>query len=307
MEKIIVPDNYDYVGVYITNKCHLRCPYCITEHFDAEYKEKHRELLSAEQWVTHLNRFVLPEDVPITLQGGEPFVFKNIWHFLENMEHPVDIMTALPDWVTKEKFLALKTLGWNKREAPYPTIRVSWHKGQNDFRDLIPRIAELQTLLSIGLYYIEHPGYEINEIEELKAMANDYGIELRSKEFLGEWEGEHLGTYRYQGASNGKVLAVPVMCKNSVVPIGPNGNIYRCHSDQYFEREDLALGNVTDQSFAFPEQHQFCSNYGLCSECDVKVKTNHYQQYGYTSVDIQFLNEEDEAKYVRQPAKSLNC
>jgi hypothetical protein len=29
-----------------------------------------------------------------------------------------------------------------------------------------------------------------------------------------------------------------------------------------------------------------CKVFGLCSECDVKIKNNHDQKFGYTSVDI---------------------
>ena len=40
-----------------------------------------------------------------------------------------------------------------------------------------------------------------------------------------------------------------------------------------------------------PPEHLPCDNFGLCSECDVKIKNNHYQQFGYTSVDIRFADE----------------
>jgi len=34
LSKITIPENYDYVGVYLTDKCHLNCDYCITKHHD---------------------------------------------------------------------------------------------------------------------------------------------------------------------------------------------------------------------------------------------------------------------------------
>jgi len=286
MNKITVPENYDYVGIYLTDKCHLACPYCLTSHHGSKFLKKGIKNLDPLQWVEALNRLVLPKDVPISFQGGEPFMYQGIWEVLDNITHKVDIMTALPPFLRRQDFLALKTLEWNKRQAPYPTIRVSYHKGQNDYKDLVGRIAELQDILSIGLYYLTHPDQGQEEIAEIKDYAKKYGVELRLKDFLGNHNGKVYGEFLYPDSILGKKKGIRVFCKNTVVPVAPNGDIYLCHSDLYFNRKERALGNLLDASFEFPDEHLPCDNYGLCSECDVKVKTNHYQQYGYTSVDI---------------------
>ncbi len=290
MDKIAVPSDYDYVGVYLTDKCHLSCPYCITKHHGASYGTQELGRLTAVEWIKGLNRLELPKDVPLTLQGGEPFLYKEIWEILENVRHKIDILTALPPFLDKKHFLKLKTLEWNKRETPYPTIRVSYHKGQHSFEELIKRLAELQEIVSIGLYYLDHPGYAPEEFEQVKEYADRCGVELRKKEFLGWWDGNLYGTFLYEDAVAGWKKGIGTLCKNTVVPIGPDGTICRCHSDLYFNRRDLALGNILDESLEFPTEHLDCENYGLCSECDVKVKTNHYQIYGYTSVKIKFLD-----------------
>ncbi|MDO8488608.1 MAG: hypothetical protein Q7S42_00635 [Candidatus Omnitrophota bacterium] len=293
IKNIIVPQDYDYVGVYLTDKCFLKCPYCLTSHHGASFIGREGSIhLSEEEWLKGFNRLVLPKDVPITLQGGEPFLYKGIWDILENIEHKVDIMTALPPFLTRGHFLKLKTLAWNKRPALYPTIRVSFHKGQNDFKELVGRIAQLNDILSIGLYYLNHPSICEEEIIGMKAYAKDKGVEFRSKEFLGVYDGKPYGTVKFPLAASGRRTGIKVMCKNTVAPIAPNGDIYLCHSDLYFNRKDRALGNILDESFKFPQKHIDCLNFGLCSECDVKIKTNHYQQFGYTSIDIRFSKDE---------------
>ena len=289
MKKIQLPSDYDYVGVYLTDKCFLKCPYCITSHHGSAFISRPGTVhLSPQDWVRGLNRLVLPKDVPVSLQGGEPFLYKGIWEILENVEHKIDIMTALPPFLTREHFLKLKTLSWNQRSAPYPTIRVSYHKGQNDFKELVERIAKLNDILSIGLYYLSHPAVSEQEVVEMKAYASAKGVEFRLKEFLGVHDGKRYGTIKYPEAVAGHLAGIRVACKNTVMPVAPNGDIYLCHSDLYFNRRDRALGNITDQEFVFPDKHLPCDNYGLCSECDVKIKNNHYQQFGYTSVDIKF-------------------
>lgn len=290
MKRVKVPDGYDYIGVYLTNRCHLGCDYCITGHHHAAFgtngDRSDWAMLKPWQWIEGLNRLELPKDVPVTLQGGEPFLYKGIWDILENINHKVDILTALPPFLNREHFLKLKTLDWNRREAPYPTIRVSYHKGQNDYKELIGRIAQLNDIVSIGLFYLEHPGYLREEIEAIEKLAAQYHVELRKKEFLGKWNGRQYGTLKYEGAACGEKAGINVQCKNTVVPVGPDGSIFRCHSDLYFKRVDLAIGNILDEEFHFPTGYLWCENYGLCNECDIKIKNNHYQQFGYTSVDI---------------------
>lgn len=293
MNQIQVPPNYDYVGVYLTDKCFLKCPYCITSHHGSAFLGKRSQAhLSASEWITGLNRFVLPKDVPISLQGGEPFLHPGIWEILERIDHKVDIMTALPPFLTRQHFLKLKTLEWNRRPAPYPTIRVSYHKGQNDFSELVDRIADLNDILSIGLYYLTHPAVSGDEIEDMKRYASVKGVELRAKDFLGLHDGKMHGQLKYPGAVDGRPQGITVHCKNTVVPVAPDGNIYLCHSDLYFGRTSRALGNILDGHFEFPAAHLPCPHFGLCSECDVKIKNNHYQQFGYTSVDIHFEKSE---------------
>ncbi len=292
MKKIVIPSEYDYVGIYLTDKCFLKCPYCITSHHGSSFLGKKDAVhLSAEAWVRGMNRLLLPKDVPISLQGGEPFLYKGIWEILGQVEHKVDIMTALPPFLTREHFLKLKTLAWNQRQAPYPTIRVSFHKGQNDFKELVERIAGLNDILSIGLYYLTHPSVSQEEIGWMKTYAKDKGVELRAKDFLGLYDGKMYGALKYPGAVDGKRQGIMVHCKNTVVPVAPDGMIYLCHSDLYFNRRERALGNIIDEQFEFPTGHLPCPHFGLCSECDVKIKNNHYQQFGYTSVDIRFADE----------------
>ena len=284
-EKVVIPESYDYIGIYLTNRCHLNCDYCITAHHGSGFKDRRAEYLTPEQWIKSLNRLVLPIDVPITLQGGEPFLYTGIWEILEGIKHKVDILTALPPFLKKEHFDKLKTLKWNKRKAPYPTIRVSYHKGQHNYRKLVRRIAELQDMLSIGLFFLGHPSYK-EEFTEVKQFAKEFDVEVRRKQFLGYWNGKLYGTFKYEDACAGTKKGIRVKCKNTVVPIAPNGDIYRCHSDLYFRRQSLKLGSILDKELKIKSKYYNCDNYGTCSECDVKIKTNRYQIYGYTSVDI---------------------
>jgi len=287
LSEVRLPTETDYIGIYLTNKCFLACPYCITNQADAFINARVYQQLTPEAWIAGLNRLNLPAGIPVTLEGGEPFLYKGIWSLLENIRHKVDILTALPPQVTPEKFKGLKTLDWNRRPSPYPTIRVSYHHGQNDYHELIKRIRELQEVVSIGLYHIEHPDYP-ELTEEIRSEARQAGIEFRTKAFLGEWQGKLYGQYKYPDACVGKTMRPHVLCRNSVFPIAPNGDIYRCHGDLYSAFAGGVIGNLTDAQLKMEFQYRDCDHYGTCSPCDAKIKTNHLQQFGYTSIDVKF-------------------
>jgi len=290
LPEVILPSDTDYIGVYLTNRCFLSCEYCITNHSNKYINIKGQEELKPAQWIAALNRLKLPNGVPLTFQGGEPFLYKGIWELLNNIHHKVDILTALPPSLTLKQFQALKTLDWNKRDAPYPTIRVSYHHGQNDYRKLIDRIVEFQKILSIGLFHIEHPSY-FGLADEIRAYAKEKGVEFRTKIFLGEWQGKIYGRYKYPDACLGRVLGKKVKCRNTVLPIAPDATVYRCHSDLYASRKEVAVGNLLDPDLKIKHLHRNCAYYGDCSPCDIKVKTNHLQQDGFCSTDIIFDNE----------------
>jgi len=42
------------------------------------------------------------------------------------------------------------------------------------------------------------------------------------------------------------------------------------------------------------DEYRDCKFYGDCNPCDIKVKTNRFQQSGHTSVDIINIRELDE-------------
>jgi len=79
-------------------------------------------------------------------------------------------------------------------------------------------------------------------------------------------------------------LSKKVLCRTTELIIGPNGNIYRCHSDLYANRKPI--GNLLDSDFEIEDKFRECDFYGHCNPCDIKIKTNRFQQFGHTSVKI---------------------
>lgn len=174
-----------------------------------------------------------------------------------------------------EEFARKIPPGRLKREAPYASIRVSFHPATMDLDSTIQRVLYLQERgYSIGVWIVDYP-YDML-IRAYQKLFQSHGIDCRLKEYL---DGKTHGTYRYmelQGKKN-------VLCRPSELLLAPDGSIHRCHGDLYGNRP--AIGNITQRDVQLRSGYTPCKRVD-CTSCDVKIKTNRFQEYGHCAVDI---------------------
>lgn len=277
---IRVVKRYNYIAAFLTLACNLRCSYCINEFGG---RTRRRKLMSGADWVRGLNRLVSRRDLPVTLQGGEPSLHRGFYQILRELrpDLAIDVLTNLQFDV--DRFMAEVPPDRIKRDAPYASIRVSYHP---ETMDLAKLKAKVLTLLgngySVGIWAVEHPTNRA-EIRKAQAECRRAGIDFRTKEFLGVHDGKLYGTYLYPEAISGEI-GPPVMCRTSELLIGPSGHVYRCHSDLYADRSPI--GHILDEDFRIRDVYRPCACFGLCNPCDIKVKTDRFQRFGHTSVQI---------------------
>ena len=276
-------ESYNYIGVFLTFVCNLQCSYCINYFKQDIIKRKD---ISGKDWVKGLNRIISRDDLPVTLQGGEPSLHPDFIYIVNNLkpELDIDILTNLEFDV--EEFIKKVNPDRVKRKTPYASIRVSYHPEQMDLDEIIRKtLRMLEANFSIGIWGIIHPKYE-KMILEAQGRCQELGIDFRTKDFLGEYNDKLYGIYKYAGACERKFKR-KVLCKTTELIIGPDGYIYRCHSDLYGNR--IPIGHILDEDFKIIDEYRVCQCFGYCNPCDVKIKTNRFQQYGHTSVDIQLI------------------
>jgi len=277
---IIIPPHYNYIGVFLTLACNLRCSYCINLFGEEGPPKKH---LTGPEWVEGLNRIVSRPDLPVTLQGGEPSLHKGFIHIINNLkpELPIDILTNLQFDV--DEFIDQVDPERIKRDSPYASIRVSYHPETMELDPLVEKTLKmLDAGFSIGIWGVLHPKQEA-EVRRAQKHCKALGIDFRFKEFLGEYEGRMYGTYKYEGSTEGR-FSKTVLCKTTELILGSEGGVYRCHSDIYEGREPV--GSIMDPAYELEDIYRPCHVFGHCNPCDVKVKTNRFQEFGHTSVDI---------------------
>jgi MoaA/NifB/PqqE/SkfB family radical SAM enzyme len=290
LKTILLPETYNYSAAFLTLACNLTCSYCINNFGQSVEAKKH---LSGEDWVRGINRIESKNDLPITLQGGEPTLHKDFIYILNNIKEGlnIDILTNLQ--FDADEFIEKVDPERIKRDSPYASIRVSYHPEVMELEPLAKKVVKLQDAgFSIGIWSVLHPIQE-KEVREAQKYCEGLGIDFRFKEFLGEYNGKLYGEYLYEGACD-KKFKKDVLCKTTELIMGPDGGIFRCHSDLYESREPI--GNILDPDFEIDESMRPCDEYGHCNPCDIKVKTNRFQEFGHTSVQIEFPEDTKDEK-----------
>src|SRR3989338_3210659 len=156
---------HNYAAFFLTLACPLRCPYCINLNGEnSQSRQVRRSKLSSEEWVDAANRLILRKDLPLTLQGGEPTLYKGFYKIVNEVKKNIkmDLLTNMMFDV--DEFIDSVPAWRFTREAPYAPIRVSYHPGQNDIDDLITKTVKMQEAgFRVGLYGIFHPGDKIRK------------------------------------------------------------------------------------------------------------------------------------------------
>lgn len=284
---IKLKEHHNYVAFFLSLACNLNCSYCINLHNGgSRYKQAKRKELTYKEWIDAANKLELREDLPLSLQGGEPTLLKGFNIFVKEVkpEIKMDLLTNMMFDV--DKFIKEVPVERFTRDAPYASIRVSYHPGQNDIDDLIYKTSKMEDAgFRVGLFGIEMPDEKLNKhIYEVKERCLKLGIDFRTKEFLGEFKGKMYGTFKYPDSVSSALKYCK--CKTTELLVDPNGYTYKCHSDLYAGRTPYY--NITEDDFSTDliDEYRDCFVYGDCNPCDVKVKTNRFQQDGHTSVDI---------------------
>ena len=262
LPKLELPDSLNYIGVFLTLGCNLRCSYCINipdtnqETADRDYlfpiqTQRSHTGLTPEQWIEGLSRIPNKEELPITLQGGEPTIYyggKGVAEIFNGVDHYFDLLTNMAS------LSFYKTIEGQQhklqRKAPYPSIRVSWHQEEMDrvwkgkgFEELVKRCTALtdygfkvspnKAESDVGIYMVAHPS---NDSPDEAVWKGKVPFEL--KEFLGTHDGKLYGTYKYPYATNLIESGVyhrglECECRTTELLLDPYGFIWDCHYHLY--------------------------------------------------------------------------
>lgn len=90
MEQTRIDNNKFYIQWHITDKCNLRCTHCYQDNFTNVSEMSLEELkVISDKLLQTLSKWKKKGDISIT--GGEPFIRKDIFSFLEHLESSEDV------------------------------------------------------------------------------------------------------------------------------------------------------------------------------------------------------------------------
>ena len=267
--------NYNYIAVFLTFACDNDCPYCITRLDGLVQKET----IPAKNWIDLFNSMEIIGDVPLTFQGGEPTLHPEFYQIVNGIDlknKSLNLMTNLN--FDPQEFMKAVNPDIFNRKAPFPSIRVSYHIEQIE-RDIIIDKVKIMTDkgYGIGLYMLDHPNNQ-KEIKKIRKTCQKLGIDFRLKDYLDK----NIEASKIRYHFNEDTL---VHCRNSDLIIGPDLNVYKCHYDLYTNK--VPLFNLKNSQMDSVEPiWTTCSYPTRCNPCDMKIKNDRYQQWGYCSVEI---------------------
>lgn len=257
----------------------MGCEYCLNRHGKFN-PSKH---VGGDKWIEWLNRLELRDDLPITLQGGEPTMHPDFYKIVNGIHNDKHIDLLTNGEFDEMTFMTRIPPERMKRDAKYASIRFSYHPGYTHLTTLLQKVYMMQRRgYSVGIWAVDHPAHATH-VRDAQKRGQDWGLDFRLKEFLGEWEGTLYGTYKYDGCFDNNNMCRK-SCRTSELLVGPRGHVYNCHSTLYSSHTPYS--HISKLNADEIRKWRVCDRYGTCNPCDVKVKTNRFQQYGHTSVEI---------------------
>jgi len=275
LDTYIVPNSINYIAAFLTMGCQLRCSYCINRAGKLVCKPT----IPYQTWVKGLSRFITRPDLPITLQGGEPTTYKGVYELIQHLPDRIQLDILTNGQFDIDKFVQKVNPKKFGREAKYAPIRFSFHAEQMDANDTIDRILKLKEHgFKVGVWAVDHPVWK-RQNHEFMEMCLATGIDFRWKDYLDNGYGEYKIPHSvFQKKTR------DCSCRTTEILISPTGYFHRCHADLYADR--FPIGHILDKKLPMFEAWRPCAQLGQCNPCDLKVKTNRFQEYGHTSVQI---------------------
>ena len=230
--------NITYLRISVTDKCNLRCRYCMPE--DGVCKKEHADMLTEDEFITAVEAAAALGISKLRITGGEPLVKKNIVSICRRAA----AVEGIREVCLTTNGLLLPKMAKELREAGVKRLNLSLDTLDPEKYAYITRIGQLEDFKA-GLDAALEAGFEkvkINAVliggfndDEIEALANltmDYPVDMRFIELMPIQDHDEFGQESYLPYS--KVLeklpqAVPVEHDGGVAKLyrlpGAKGNI----------------------------------------------------------------------------------
>ncbi|MDF7676574.1 GTP 3',8-cyclase MoaA [Neisseriaceae bacterium ESL0693] len=175
----------DYLRISVTDRCDLRCTYCIPEGF-TEF-EKPANWLSFDDITRVTAMFARLGVSRFRLTGGEPLLRKNLPELIERMAHTAGVqdLSLTTNGTQLARYAGdLRHAGLNRLNVSLDSLRrecVSAISGKDSFDKVIHGLQAARDagFERIKINMVPLPGINIDDIDDMIAFCIDNGFILR--------------------------------------------------------------------------------------------------------------------------------
>ncbi|MCL0049911.1 GTP 3',8-cyclase MoaA [Thermodesulfovibrionales bacterium] len=245
----------DYLRISVTDRCNLRCIYCMPS--DGIRPVKHKDIIRYEEIIRIVRIATYLGIKKIRLTGGEPLVRKNLEYLIvsiSNIPKIQEISLTTNGVLLKEYAHLLASAGLRRVNVSLDSIRPGRYKEitrGGDLRSVMEGIheAERAGLLPVKINMIPIKGINDDEIEEFARLAIETHIHVRFIEFMPIGAREIWSQERSVPTDEIKERVSAIM---PLLPVKVRG----LGSARYF-RSEIARGAI---GFISPVTDHFCNS-----------------------------------------------
>ena len=230
--------NITYLRISVTDKCNLRCRYCMPE--DGVCKKDHADMLSEDEFIDAVQAAAELGITKVRITGGEPLVKKNIVSICRRTAE----VTGIREVCLTTNGVLLPELAKPLREAGVMRLNLSLDTLKPEKYAYITRNGSLDAFRAgldaafeagfekIKINSVLIGGFNDDEIEDLARLTMEYPVDMRFIELMPMYDSGDFGIDAYVPYS--RVLekrpeAVPVPQDGGVAKLyrlpGAKGNI----------------------------------------------------------------------------------
>ena len=230
--------NITYLRISVTDKCNLRCRYCMPE--EGVCKKDHGDMLTEDEFITAVEAAAALGITKVRITGGEPLVKKNIVSICRRAA----AVEGIREVCLTTNGLLLPKMAKELREAGVKRLNLSLDTLDPEKYAYITRIGQLEDFkagleaaLDAGFEKVKINavligGFNDDEIERLAGLTLEYPVDVRFIEMMPMYDSGDFDERAYIPYT--KVLetlpeAVPVEADGGVAKLyrlpGARGNI----------------------------------------------------------------------------------
>lgn len=194
----------EYLRVSVTDKCNLRCKYCMPE--GGVKLLDHKDILTLEEIdriVSIMSRLDIKK---VRFTGGEPLVRKNLESLIKSVSsRGIDTRLTTNGILLSEKLDTLIEAGLKGINISIDTLnrdRFLWLTGVDGFEKVYDSLQKsVKSGLNVKVNSVLMKGFNDDEIEKIAAISKEYPVDVRFIELMPIGVGRN-----YEGVSSDDVL-----------------------------------------------------------------------------------------------------